>query len=238
MQKDGAGSSNCIKIQYNVGAGQVLVTPTAPNHKRYEGANMATQDNTIQGKVGRKPTHGFSGRNRPKIYNVWKAMVNRCHCAGNTAYDKYGGRGIKVCDRWRDFLKFYEDMGDVPEGMTIDRIDVNGDYEPSNCRWASMRQQARNKRNTTFLTCFGETKSIQDWADQFGIKAKTVKKRLKSGWSAEDAINRPIMTISEVSALGHEGFNKKNPIELRSKESIRRKLRRELRESLNRARTH
>lgn len=84
-------------------------------------------------------------------YSSWAGMKDRCTNQNHKSYNNYGGRGIKVCERWMDFRNFLKDMGERPEGMSIDRIDVNGDYEPGNCRWATAKQQSSNKRNSTSL---------------------------------------------------------------------------------------
>lgn len=96
-----------------------------------------------------KIIHGHRGHGsgvRTPTYNTWRAMIYRCTQKSHIAYKNYGGRGIKVCDEWRKFSNFLRDMGERPQNKTLDRIDPNGNYEPSNCRWATPKQQARNKR--------------------------------------------------------------------------------------------
>jgi hypothetical protein len=96
-----------------------------------------------------------------------------------------------VCERWHDFNNFYADMGKRPPNTTLDRIDNNGNYEPSNCRWADAKTQANNKRNNTFITYNGRTQTLQQWADEVGIGANTIHNRISNlGWSIEEAMTR------------------------------------------------
>lgn len=129
-------------------------------------------------------THGMS---RTRFYNIWLGVLNRCS-NGNKDYQ---GRGIKVCDRWLNFEAFKEDMyGGYKENLTIDRVDNNGNYEPSNCRWATHSEQARNTRRNKLLTYKGDTMTLVDWCEVLGLKYHTVKKRLNSGWGVEDAFEK------------------------------------------------
>lgn len=120
-------------------------------------------------------------------YSSWQAMLGRCRRPKNKDWANYGGRGIKVCDRWLRFENFLADMGERTKGTTLDRKDTNGDYTPENCRWATPSRQSRNTRFTRRLLIDGQTVPLADLADTSGIGASTIRERLKRGWSAEDA---------------------------------------------------
>lgn len=127
-------------------------------------------------------------------YVIWNGLRARCNNPYNKDWPNYGGRGIEVCRRWDTSVEnFISDMGFRPSsGHSIDRIDVNGDYEPSNCRWATILEQNNNRRNTRKLTAFGITKSIKDWANEFNINVATIRGRIdKFNWSNELAISTP-----------------------------------------------
>lgn len=132
--------------------------------------------------------HGRRGKRTP-TYKSWKRMRARCHNENCDKYQYYGGRGISICSRWDSFENFLEDMGERPEGASLDRIDVDGDYEPGNCRWATVTQQMRNRSNTVWIDYRGEKYTIGDLADMAGLPYWKVKQRLKRGWSVERAIS-------------------------------------------------
>lgn len=132
------------------------------------------------------------GRSRAPVYRSWAAMIQRCGNPKTRNFDAYGGRGITVCDKWKTFKGFYEDMGDPAPGMTIDRIDNERGYGPGNCRWASREEQANNCRTNVFLSYAGNTLTISQWTRVTGISKGTIKNRLKRGWSAERALTTPI----------------------------------------------
>lgn len=120
----------------------------------------------------------------------YRAMIDRCEREGCNGYEQYGGRGVKVCERWKSSAEaFLTDMGLRPRGQSLDRIDPNGDYTPENCRWATVREQANNKVDSHFLTVDGETKTIAEWATLTGIGHSTIKERIKRGWSHKDAVS-------------------------------------------------
>ena len=118
------------------------------------------------------------GKSNDSIYRIWKGMKNRCNNHGNDNYIRYGARGIRVCTRWLSFKNFYEDMGDKPKGMSLDRIDNNGDYCKKNCRWATRKQQQRNMRSNHFIAYRGREQCISAWAEELGVGWKNVEKLL------------------------------------------------------------
>lgn len=128
-------------------------------------------------------------------YKVWYGMIQRCHNPNDSAFVNYGGRGISVCDRWRhSFQNFASDMGNRPTPKhSIDRIDNGKNYCPENCRWATKKEQCRNKRTNRYLTINGETKILQEWADQYGVRSCLLTIRLKRGWPPEKAVTTPAM---------------------------------------------
>lgn len=114
-------------------------------------------------------------------------MRARCLNPNNADYPDYGGRGVKVCERWNDFAAFVSDMGRRPDGFSIDRMDVNGDYEPSNCRWADAVTQASNKRNSKIVEWNGERKTLSAWCRDLGVDRTKVRYRIKAGYSLDAA---------------------------------------------------
>lgn len=126
-----------------------------------------------------------------RLYNIWTLMKSRCYNKNNRAYPNYGGRGIIVCSEWlHDFMAFYNwSMSNgYDDNLTIDRIDVNGNYEPSNCRWADRKQQNRNTRKNRMYTINGVTKCLQYWCDYYKLNRSTVCNRLNKNWSIEKAL--------------------------------------------------
>lgn len=132
------------------------------------------------------------------LYGVWGSMLSRCQNTNHRQYKSYGGRGITVCKEWKDFTVFREWAysngyvdGENKLKCTIDRIDVNGDYEPSNCRWATAKEQMNNRRVNTFLTYNGETKTLSEWADYIGINYSTFMSRYSRNWSMKRIVETP-----------------------------------------------
>lgn len=127
-------------------------------------------------------------------YGIWIGIKDRCYRVRNPGYKHYGGRGIQVCDRWKNsFELFLLDMGSKPSPQhQIDRIDNNDDYSPENCRWATRLQQCNNKRTTHVLTVDGEAKSIAEWSRETGISQGTIWRRISLGWQSSDAVKRPV----------------------------------------------
>lgn len=139
--------------------------------------------------IDRAKTHGDHGTH---LHNVWCAMRRRCRDKNYKDFDRYGGRGISVCAEWNHDYSVFKEWAlsnGYKQYLTIDRIDVNGNYEPGNCRWVSMKEQANNRTNTKKIECDGETHTIKEWSELIGIPYSTLYMRLKKGWSIERALN-------------------------------------------------
>ncbi len=142
------------------------------------------------------------GKSKSKIHEIWRNMKNRCYNPNTDEYQNYGGRGITVCSEWigehgaENFIKWalksgYDENADFGQ-CTIDRIDVDGNYCPENCKWSTMKEQGNNKRNNRYITYNGETKTLTQWCEYYGLPYHTIKARIYRGWDIEDAFFRPI----------------------------------------------
>jgi hypothetical protein len=138
----------------------------------------------------RTRTHGMS---KTKIYRIWVGMHRRCFKSSDEAFKNYGARGIKVCAHWLRFENFLTDMGERPRGMSLDRIDNDGSYEPGNCRWATPAQQGNNTRKVRIITFGGESMTISEWAQKLGLKRTCLTTRLR------------IMTVARALTFNNRG---------------------------------
>lgn len=133
------------------------------------------------------------GESRNRSYKTWHSMKNRCLNEKDPEYHNYGGRGIKVCDRWMTVENFIADMGERPPGLEIDRINNDGNYEPGNCRWANRSEQLNNTRRTHKLTYEGKTLSLTEWAKSLNMPFCRLQSRIKRGWPIERALTTPAL---------------------------------------------
>ncbi|WP_371027831.1 hypothetical protein [Paraburkholderia sp. RCC_158] len=144
--------------------------------------------------TARNLTHGMT-RNADgtpnRTYRIWFHMRNRCGNPKHGAFENYGGRGITVCERWQVFENFFADMGEAPDGMSIERERNNEGYGPGNCKWATTTEQNRNKRSNIKLTHAGKTMTLKEWAVELGLIDSTLRKRIANGWSVERAFETP-----------------------------------------------
>ena len=137
-------------------------------------------------------THGDAGQKSPE-YIAWQHMKSRCFNVSDKKHVRYGGRGITICERWMSFENFLADMGRKPTPKhSIDRINNDGNYEPSNCRWATSKEQSVNTARNHFIKHDGKTLTISQWADILGISQNVITKRLSRGWSDEKSICQPL----------------------------------------------
>jgi hypothetical protein len=179
------GSLTVLQLGKSNGNGAVwLCQCKCGNQKEIRASDM------VQGKINScgcehvkriakaNTTHGMKNT---RTYSIWSAMRSRC----NRINQDYSCRGITYDERWDSFENFYLDMGEVPEGMSIDRIDVNGNYTKENCRWATQEQQSNNKRSSVFIEYNGKKQTVSQWAKELNMNHYTLRSRLKKGLSAE-----------------------------------------------------
>lgn len=132
-------------------------------------------------------------KNQTKAYICWRNIVMRCEDETCPAFKSYGGRGIRLCERWKSYPNFLEDMGDPGPGMTLDRIDNDKGYEPSNCRWVTRQEQSRNTSRNRKVTINGQTKCLKDWCEVMRLPSSTIFARVNLlGWPVEKALFTPI----------------------------------------------
>lgn len=136
----------------------------------------------------------YHGKYKSRVYRTWQAMIERCLNPVVVSYPRYGGRGIKVIERWLRFSNFYLDMGDPPDGLTLDRINNDGPYSPENCRWATRKEQANNKTQTALIVPVGEQAlTLAKLSEMTGLKVSTLRWRLyKAKWPLEKSLTYPL----------------------------------------------
>lgn len=188
--------------------GKLLVIAKAENDKNGKsqwrckcecGTKTIVRANNLLGgytkSCGRhKEKRVIHGERKTRLYTIWTNMKRRCLCKTSTKYSLYGGRGIEVNHDWKENFISFRDWSmnnGYRDDLTIDRIDVNGNYEPNNCRWVTPKEQCRNTRKNVFITLNNETHCISEWGEKFGIKPSTIAYRLKAGWKEEQAIKTP-----------------------------------------------
>jgi hypothetical protein len=133
-------------------------------------------------------THGMRWT---RLYNTWTQIKQRCTNKNNERYEDYGGRGVKVCDKWMNSFDAFREWSlknGYRDNLSIDRIDVNGDYEPNNCKWSTDVEQQRNKRNNRFVTINGESKTLAEWAEISGLPYKTLQRRIYTGCKQDNLL--------------------------------------------------
>ena len=189
-----AGNSKWL-CRCTCGKEAVVVGATLRNGTSTRCRSCARSENNRTTKIGNKNnvTHGKS---KTRLYHIWCGMISRCRNPNDTGYDNYGGRGIHVCADWQsDFCAFekWAIASGYTDELSIDRINVDGDYEPDNCRWATVDEQSNDKTTNRFLEFRGERKTLSQWAKVTGIPQRTIRGRIDNyGWPVELALTTPV----------------------------------------------
>lgn len=145
------------------------------------------------------------GETDSRIHHEWAAIKARCYNPKNKRYNRYGGRGITLCPEWRESFeafRYWALANGYRDDLTIDRIDNDGNYCPENCRWATQKEQQNKRSNTKKVEYKGETRSLKQWAEKYGIRYATFYRRLRDGWSFEDALTMPLQHQKKAKELG------------------------------------
>jgi hypothetical protein len=192
--KNGRRALECVCAVDLGGCGRVtMVRRSSITSGRTTSCGCARRDKL----VARCSKHGHAeGRRQTPEFSAWIGMKERCRNPRTKSFSRYGGRGITVCDRWREsFAAFLADMGPRPSPVhSIDRINNDGNYEPNNCRWATRREQSRNRGDNIVITINGESLCAVDWAERAGIPVSVITGRIRTGWNPEAAVMTPKLT--------------------------------------------
>lgn len=190
VERVGTNKSGCIlwRCQCDCGKEKVVNGKILRNG---ESSSCGCLHSEIIAQQGRKNT--THGKRHTRIYREWSAMKARCYNENHSRYHRYGGRGITICEEWHDFQAFYDwaIANGYQDNLTLDRIDSNGNYEPSNCRWATQKEQQNNRGNNHVITLEGRAQTLQQWAEEKKLNTKTIQSRLRRGWTAERALTEP-----------------------------------------------
>lgn len=175
-----------------------VVIPGRPNvsFRNWDGVEIMKSKLFMEVLMRRNHKHGEASREKKsREYRAWCGAKRRCYTKTHPKYSSYGGRGIKMCDRWFDsYENFLVDMGRCPKGMTLGRKDNDGDYSPENCRWETQKQQANNRRSSVWVEFNGCRMTLSQWAEFSGMKEGTIRYRIKNGYPLEKALSSTLFT--------------------------------------------
>ena len=185
-------ASHGVKWECICECGKIVFASTnALNKGNTRSCGCLRNELTAERNRKRQTTHGMS---KSRLYRIWANMLQRCKNPKTDRYQSYGGKGVRVCSVWHEFAEFYDwaMQNGYEEALSIDRLDVNGNYEPNNCRWVNAKTQMSNKSNNRILSVCGITKTMSEWAECTGINVSTIAMRLRNGWSEERAVSKPV----------------------------------------------
>lgn len=190
------GRLTVIKYEYSKNYKRYWLCKCECGNEKYISTSKLTTGNTISCGCYQKENikNGLNykhGLRKTRLYRIWVNMKTRCCNTNDNHFKDYGARGIKICDEWlNDFMNFYNwsmENG-YKDNLTIDRIDVNGNYEPSNCRWATILEQNRNRRVVKVITFNGKSQTISQWSSELKLGKETIRERIKKGWTIEECL--------------------------------------------------